>query len=420
MNAAANVRNGNLRVLVVSAGVGRSPCEVASSFVFDEVVRLARRGLEVHVARLKFEGDARAYGVFFHDARRIGILTSPLKLSRLAHYPLGAFPRAPASLCVELLYSDHVARLAKELKPSLLHAHFAYPEGWAACLARAVLKSAIPLVVTLHGYDILVEPSVGYGIRLNKRYDVLVRKVLNEADAIIAASRAVLNEAARLVSDPEKVRLIPNGVDLRRFDPKLSGEAVRKKLNLEGEQVVFTLRHHRPVYGITHLLLAAKLVLRERKDAIFVVGGDGPLLNYHRELAGKLGISSNVVFTGKIPRDEVPHYYAASDVVVVPSLQEAWGLVATEAMACGKPGVASRVGGLPDQVIDGFNGFLVPPRDPKALADRILYLLETPSEARRMGLNGRKLAVECFDIEKRIDKIVRLYRELVEGEKSAV
>jgi glycosyltransferase involved in cell wall biosynthesis len=84
-------------------------------------------------------------------------------------------------------------------------------------------------------------------------------------------------------------------------------------------------------------------------------------------------------------------------------------------MACGKPVVASRVGGLPDQIIDGYNGFLVPPRDPKALADRILYLLENPSEARRMGLNGRKLAVERFDIEKRVDKIVKLYQELVNG-----
>jgi glycosyltransferase involved in cell wall biosynthesis len=83
-------------------------------------------------------------------------------------------------------------------------------------------------------------------------------------------------------------------------------------------------------------------------------------------------------------------------------------------MACGKPVVASRVGGLPDQVIDGYNGFLVPPRDPRALADRILHLLENPSEARRMGLNGRRLVEERFDIEKRVDKIVMLYKELVE------
>lgn len=88
-------------------------------------------------------------------------------------------------------------------------------------------------------------------------------------------------------------------------------------------------------------------------------------------------------------------------------------MVATEAMACGKPVIASRVGGLPDQIVDGFNGFLVPPRNPKAIADRILYLLENPSEMRRMGLNGRVLAEREFDIEKRVDRVVRLYKALL-------
>ena len=408
------------KILIISAGVGRSPSEVASGFVFDEITRLAKRGFEVHVARFKFEGNARVYGVSFYDVHKIHLLAPPLRLNRLAFYSLNILPHSPHSLYLELLYSEHIARLIEKSQPNLLHAHFAYPEGWTAYLARASCKRRIPLVVTLHGYDILVEPSVGYGLRLSKRYDALVRRVLNAADAVIVASRAVYDEAAKLVEDVEKLYLIPNQVDVEKFNPELNGDIIRRKYAVEGKQVVFTLRHHRPVYGISYLLLAAKLILNAKKDIVFIIGGGGPLLNYHRELAGKLGISPYVIFTGEIPREIVPLYYAASDVVVVPSLQEAWGLVATEAMACGKPVVASRVGGLPDQVIDGFNGFLVPPRDPKALADRILYLLETPSEARRMGLNGRKLAVECFDIEKRIDKIVRLYRELVEGEKSAV
>jgi len=404
-----------MNVLAVSAPVGRSPREIACSFVFDEVVRLAKRGLKVSVARFRFEGDAKACGVSFYDVLRSQVFTLFLGLNKIAFFPINALLRSPFSLYSELLYSKHIEDLIKRLEPDLLHAHFAYPEGWAAYLAKVGLRQRIPLVVTLHGYDILVEPSVGYGIRLSKRYETLVKKVLNAADAVIVASRAVFNEAASLVKDVGKIHLIPNGVDTKRFNPKLKGDAVKKRFAIEDEQVIFTLRHHRPVYGISYLLLAAKLILDKRKDVAFIIGGDGPLLGYHKVLARRLGISSCVFFTGKIPREEVPLFYAASDVVVVPSLQEAWGLVATEAMACGKPVVASRVGGLPDQVIDGYNGFLVPPRDPKALADRILYLLENPSEAKRMGLNGRKLTVERFDIEKRVDKIVKLYQELVKG-----
>jgi glycosyltransferase involved in cell wall biosynthesis len=403
-----------MNVLVVSAAVCRSPREIAFSFVFDEVVRLAKRGLNVSVARFRFEGNARVYSVSFYDTRRSQTLKLPLRLNRLAFYPFGALPRSPSSLYTELLYSEHVEDLIKKLELNLLHAHFAYPEGWTAYLAKVGLRQHIPLVVTSHGYDILVEPSIGYGIRLNKRYDVLVKKVLNAADAIIVASKAVFNEAASLVKDVGKIHLIPNGVDTKRFNPALNGNIIRERFAIEDKQVIFALRHHRPVYGISYLLLAAKLILDKRKDAAFIIGGDGPLLDYHKMLTRRLGISSYVFFTGRIPREEVPLYYAASDVVVVPSLQEAWGLVATEAMACGKPVVASRVGGLPDQVIDGYNGFLVPPRDPRALADRILYLLENPSEARRMGLNGRRLAEERFNIEKRVDKIVKLYKEIVE------
>jgi len=402
-----------MNVLVVSAPVGRSPREIAYSFVFDEVVRLAKRGLNVSVARFRFEGDAKACGVSFYDVPRGQVFTLFLGLNKIAFFPINALLRSPFSLYSELLYSKHIEDLIKRLEPDLLHAHFAYPEGWAAYLAKVGLRQRVPLIVTLHGYDILVEPSVGYGIRLNKHHEALVKKVLNASDAIIVASRAVFNEVASFVKDLEKIHLVPNGVDTRRFNPKLNGDIIRNQLAIEDKQIIFTIRYHSPRYGISYLLLAVKLILNKRRDAVFVIGGDGPLLDYHKNLTRRLGISSHVFFTGRIPQEELPLYYAASDVVVVPSLQEAWGLVATEAMACGKPVVASRVGGLPDQVIDGYNGFLVPPRDPKALADRIMYFLENPSEARRMGLNGRRLAEERFDIEKRIDKIIKVYDDLL-------
>jgi glycosyltransferase involved in cell wall biosynthesis len=303
----------------------------------------------------------------------------------------------------------------KHVKPDLLHAHYAYPEGWVAFLAKISSKYHIPLIVTLHGYDILVEPTLGYGIRLCERYDALVRHVLNNSDLVLVASKAVFDEAVKLVNNIQKLHIIPHGVDIQRFNPNINGSYVKQLYGGEDKQIVLTIARNFKIKGIEYLLLAIKQILSFRKDILFIIGGYDKLLKYYEFLSAKLDISKYVVFTGKISRDVVPQYYAASDVVVVPSLQEAWGLVATEAMACGKPVVASRVGGLLDQVIDGYNGFLVPPRDPKALADRILYLLENPSEANRMGLNGRKLAVERFDIEKRVDKIAKLYQELVNG-----
>ncbi|WP_448577433.1 glycosyltransferase [Thermosphaera sp.] len=405
-----------MKVLVVSSNVGRTLSEITYNFVFDEIIRIAKRGLKVHVARSKQEGESCCYDVCFHDITRPKLQLFLSNINMIVRYPPLTWFRISPSLYFELAYSKHVADLIKKLRPEILHAHFAYPEGWASYIAIEASKTKTPFVVTLHGYDILVEPQVGYGIRLNKRHDLLVKRVLNEADAVIVASRAVYEEAKKIIDDyRKKLYLIPNGVDIRRFNPLIDGSKVRKIYNAEDKNIIFTLRHHEPKYGIVYLILAANIILRYRKDVIFIVGGDGPLRNYHMSLARRLGIEDHVLFPGRIPQNEVPLYYASSDIVVVPSLQEAWGLVATEAMACGKPVIASRVGGLPDQVIDGYNGFLVPPRDPKAIADKILYLLENPSEMKRMGLNGRRLAEEKFDIEKRVDKIIRLYKTLLRG-----
>jgi glycosyltransferase involved in cell wall biosynthesis len=403
-----------MKILVISSIVGRSPHEIFYNFVFDEIVRLVKRGCEVHVARYKREGDVRAYGVYFHDLQTLQLLKLLLRSNKLVHYPLYSLLRNPQAFYMEITYSGHIIDLMKKLSPNILHAHFAYPEGWVARLAVRSLKRKIPFVVTLHGYDILTEPHSGYGIRLNKRYDLLVRKVLEEADAVIVASKAVYEETEKITSGSDKLHLIHNGVDLQKFNPSIDGTEVKRLYNAENKNVVFTLRHHEPKYGIAYLILAAKIVLKHKRDTVFIIGGDGSLRNYHMKLAKQLGIGDHVFFPGRIFQEEVPKYYAASDVVAVPSLQEAWGLVATEAMACGKPVVATKVGGLPDQVIEGFNGFLVQPRDPKALADRIIYLLENPPEARRMGLNGRRLAEDKFDIERRIDKILELYRMLIE------
>ena len=404
-----------LKVLVASSAVGKTPSEIAYSFVFDEIVRIAKRGFKVYVARSKQEGCSCNYGLCFCDMIQPKIQLFISNMNMIAIYPLSTWFYISPSLYLELTYGKHITHLIRRLHPEIIHAHFAYPEGWASYIALRANKIKIPFVVTLHGYDILVEPRVGYGIRLNRRYDLLIRRVLNEADAVIVASKAVYEEAKKLVNDYKKLYLIPNGVDLQRFNPSINGSVIRKMYGAEDKYIVFTLRHHEPKYGITYFILAASIVLRYRKDVIFIIGGDGSLRSYHINLAKRLGIENYVFFPGRISQNEVPLYYAASDIIVVPSLQEAWGLVATEAMACGKPVIASRVGGLPDQIIDGFNGFLVPPRDPKAIADRILYLLENPSEMKRMGLNGRGLAEKEFDIEKRVDRLVRLYKTLLRG-----
>jgi glycosyltransferase involved in cell wall biosynthesis len=362
--------------------------------------------------RSKIEKDSFSYDMRFHGIeRRIDNGAIRMIPRTLSLCPLISLLRKPTSIYWENLYAESVSRVVEKNNVDLIHAHFAYPEGLVGLLAKRKTKK--PLIITVHGYDILIEPSVGYGVRLSRKIDAVIRMVLNQADAIIAASKETFNETCRIVNDADKVQLIPNGVDVERFNPDLDGSHIRKELGIEGGTVVFSLKGHEPQYGLEYLIRAASIVTEKKNDVLFVIGGDGSLRHYHEQLATKLGVKEKIMFIGRIPPTEVPYYDAMSDIVVVPSLQEAFGLVISEAMACGKPVIGTKVGGIPDQIIDSYNGFLVQPRDPKEIAEKILRLIENPEEAKRMGMNGRKIAEKKFDISKRIDRIVSLYVNLV-------
>lgn len=351
--------------------------------------------------------------MYFHDVKnKVSFEALKTALKNFLYYPQISLLRKPWIIYWENLYAFHVAKIVEKHAVDLIHAHFAYPEGFVGVLAKRAIRK--PLIVTLHGRDILTEPSVGYGIRLSRRYDALIRKTLEEADSIVVASSAVYDEARKIIGSEDKIHLIPNGVDIQEFNPNLDGSRIRGKLKVDEEYtVIFTLRHHEPTYGIEYLIRAIPLVLRREKNVMFVIGGEGSLKRYHERLALKLGVKDRVVFTGRIPRTEAPYYYAMSDVVVVPSLQEAFGLVVTEAMACGKPVIGTDVGGISDQIIDGFNGFLVPSKNPEAIAERIIWLINNPGKAKCMGRNGRRIVEEKFNIEKRIDKIINLYDNIL-------
>ena len=403
-----------MSVGIISSSVGKTPEDITSSFIFDEAYRLAERGIDVHIIRYRVENRSLSYGMHFYGlGKKIDIRAVGFTLRNFHVYPLVSILIKPKAIYRENLYAANVSWVIDENKIDLIHAHFAYQEGLIGLLAKR--RTGRPLIVTIHGGDILSEPSLGYGLRLSKRTDAIIRRVLNSADAVIAASSATFNEASKIVDKPDKIYLIPNGVDIERFNPNLEGARIRRKLGIELRPVIFALRKHEPKNGLEYLIRAVPLVTKKKDDAVFVIGGDGTLRRFHEQLAVKLGVREKIIFTGEIPQVESPYYYAMSDIAVVPSVQEAFGLVVSEAMACGKPVIGTKVGGIPDQIINGYNGFLVQPRNPTEIAEKILWLIDNPKEAKRMGMNGREIVWEKFNIDKRIISIIQLYRELTES-----
>jgi glycosyltransferase involved in cell wall biosynthesis len=411
-----------MKVLLVSSSVRLSRSEQAYSFIYEEIIRLIHREIEVHIARSK-TGSSHCYNkvcVYDFEKRDLQMVKSYISL-------LNVISSANASIhniyniYKELLYIQHINRLIKEIEPHIIHAHFAYPEGWCALLAKFASNSKLPLVITVHGYDINVLPEYRYGARLNRYNDVKIRNALRHADYVIAVSKDLAMKASKLGA--RNVIYIPNGVDTKMFNPLIGSverekvEDLKRRWGLEDADVIVGFfRHLKPWYGVHYVPLISKLVIQNLDSKIkFVLAGDGDpkYIGLLYRLISRLSLKPNIIYVGQVPRTLMPLAYQVADIVINTSLTDGMPPSTLEAMASGKPVVSFASGGNRDLIIDDYNGFVIQLRNYRDFASKLLYLIENPSEVKRMGLNSRKLAEERYDLEKKVNKIIKLYKSLI-------
>jgi D-inositol-3-phosphate glycosyltransferase len=222
-------------------------------------------------------------------------------------------------------------------------------------------------------------------------------RVVREADRLIAATPV---DRAHLIwyyeAPPQRIGVVPCGVDTTLFRPIAPTEA-KAVLGLSDAPVVLYVGRLAPIKGLETLLESFSKLRHEQAPTCLIVGGglDEPAngqLSALQARAQALGIEERVWFLGAQPQERLPYFYSAAQVTVMPSYYESFGMVALEAMACGSPVIASRVGGLTVTVDDGVNGFLVPEADPEALADRLVLLLDDEPLRRRLGSQAVTLA----------------------------
>jgi glycosyltransferase involved in cell wall biosynthesis len=216
------------------------------------------------------------------------------------------------------------------------------------------------------------------------------------------------------IGRPEQHRVIPSGIDLAPFaGERADRDEIRRGLGAgPGSFLVASVGRLVPIKGHPHLVEAFAEVSRRRPGSRLMLVGDGPLRAALDGRIRELGLEGGVLLTGH--RDDVARLLRAADLFVLPSLNEGLGMVLVEAMASGLATVASRVGGIPEVVLDRDTGLLVPPGDPGALADAILRLADDEGERRRMGRAGRDRAFEVFSIERTVRETERLYEELAD------
>lgn len=308
-------------------------------------------------------------------------------------------------------------------KPIKHHVDIVHVHGGNFIAELAALRHAkrekIPYVLTYHG-----DAQENYGT-FTRRAIVsfyirhLLNRVLSNADVIISPSEYFIDESRFLGKYRDKIVVIPNGINLSDFDIGYSKEDCREKLGLPlSGSIILFLGNIVPYKGPDILVKAMARIVKDEPDAKLVFAGKGVLKNELEMLSKRLGVEKNVKFTGFVEDGLKPLYYKAADVFCLPSTMstESFGIVNLEAMACGVPIVASKIGGIPDAVKDGKNGLLVQPQDSEALADAIIYLLENEDVRGKMGKNGRKKVVD-YSWDEIANKTERLYKLILSGER---
>lgn len=298
-------------------------------------------------------------------------------------------------------------RLMVHQRPSLIHAHFGI-EGVSALPVAAELK--IPLVTTFHGFDATLATYAMLGSPAYFRYPLLRRKLARQGDLFLCASSFIRRKVLAMGFPEAQTHTHYIGVDC---------QAIRMRSDSEERPVILHVARLVEVKGTRYLLRAFAALARRYDSVQLVIIGDGPLRRRLQGLSASLGIRDRVKFLGALPHADVLSWTRKATMLVLPGIrtstgrEEGLGMVLLEAAATGLPIIGSRVGGIPECILDGRTGFLVPERDEHALAQRMTELLDDPVKRRQMGIAGRALVERQFDIHRQTEALENLYDSLL-------
>jgi glycosyltransferase involved in cell wall biosynthesis len=303
----------------------------------------------------------------------------------------------------KLLYLKSILRLKKEIKsfkPDILHSHYATSYG-----LLGALMGFSPNILSVWGSDIYDFPKKSF----------LHRKVLEfnlrRADTILSTSHAMAKETNKFTH--KEVKVTPFGVDTKIFCPIKVSSPFNKDCLVIG--IVKTLEEK---YGVEYLIRAFIILRKKYAHIRLLIVGGGILLNKFSTMVEEHNLGQDVIFTGRIPYKEVQNYHNMIDIEVIPSIldSESFGVSAVEAMACEKPLIVSNVGGLPEVVIDGVTGIVVPPKDSIAIANSLENLINNPELRTKLGKGGRKRVKELYEWDNNVNLMISIYEKILRGQ----
>ena len=352
---------------------------------------LADHGHEVHFitysqpARLDFFSE----NLFYHEVT-------------VSKYPLFDYPPYELALASKLVDVVSYEQL------DILHVHYAIPHASAAYMAKQILASNgihIPVVTTLHGTDITL-------VGKDRTYKPVVTFSINQSDGVTAVSQDLKNDTCKFFEIKKDIKVIPNFIDLNRFQHKAQNH-FKIAIAPHEEKIIVHTSNFRKVKRVPDVVkIFAKIV--EKIPAKLLLAGDGPERSEVEQLVRELNLKDSVRFLGKL--DAVEEILSVSDLFLLPSETESFGLAALEAMACKLPVISSNAGGIPELNIDGVTGFLNEVGDIDGMAANAIHILE--NQERLDAFKARALAhAKTFDIALIMPQYEAFYQEIINGNK---
>lgn len=371
-------------------GITCYPTYGGSGVVATELgLELAARGHEIHFISyaMPVRMSSASERIHFHEVE-------------MMNYPLFDHPPYTMALATQMY------NVAANESLDLLHVHYAIPHSVSAYLARAMLAGSrkLPFVTTLHGTDITL-------VGADRSYLPITRFSIEESDAVTAISEYLAGMTRNEFRIQRRVDVIPNFVNCDLFQPA-SDAARRRQYARDDERLLVHLSNFRPVKRVPDVVEIFSLVRPQVPSKLLMIG-DGPDRTVAEWMAREKGIANDVIFLGK--QNQVHELLNCADLLLMPSEMESFGLVALEAMACGVPSVCSRIGGVPEVVRDGMDGYLLPVRDIKGMAARAIEILSDPARREAMGRAGRERAQTAFCSENIIPLYEKLYERVLNG-----
>lgn len=352
-------------------------------------MELSRRGHEVHF--ITYSQPVRleqlSANIHFHEVH-------------VPEYPL--FHYQP----YELALSSKMLNVVKQYGLEVLHVHYAIPHAYAGFMAKQMLLDEgieLPMVTTLHGTDITLvgnhpfyKPAVTFGI--------------NHSEVVTSVSNSLREDTYRLFDIKKEIKVIPNFIDIERRSGFVTNICQRQAVAEDDEMVITHISNFRKVKRTDDVIRVFKEI-RDKMKAKLLLIGDGPEIQPAKDLANQLGVRENILFMGA--SNEVNKILCLSDLFLLPSETESFGLAALEAMVNGVPVISSNTGGLPEVNEQGVSGFLSEVGAVKDMAKNACYILEDKQRLKQFKEGARQVAAK-FDIEEILPFYEKVYQEAIQ------